>query len=51
MVETVMVSNTFQIEIKNSNVEDPITLIGIGFVYDTTDLVMPTILKDEDLLK
>ena len=51
MVETVMVSNTFQIEIKNSSVEDPITLIGIGFVYDTTDLVMPTILKDEDLLK
>ncbi len=51
MIEIVMVSNTFQIEIKNSAIEDPITLIGIGFVYDTTDLVIPTILKDEELLK
>lgn len=51
MVETVIVSNTFQIEMKNSNIEDPVTLIGIGFVYDTTDLVTPSIMKDEDLLK
>lgn len=51
VAEIVMVSNTFQIEIKNSNIEDPITLIGIGFVYDVTDLVIPTILKDEELLK
>nr|DAJ56144.1 MAG TPA: hypothetical protein [Caudoviricetes sp.] len=51
MIEIVMVSNTFQIELQNSAIEDPITLIGVGFVYDTTDLVIPTILKDEELLK
>lgn len=46
-----MVSNTFQIELENSSLNDPITLIGIGFVYDVTDLITPTILKDEVLLK
>lgn len=51
MAEIVMVSNTFQIELENSSLNDPITLIGIGFVYDVTDLITPTILKDEVLLK
>lgn len=51
MIEMVMVANTFQIEIISTGIENPITLIGIGFVYATTDLTIPTILKDEELLK
>lgn len=51
VAEIIMVSNTFQIEIENDSIEDPLTLIGIGFIYDTTDIVTPTILKDEVLLK
>lgn len=51
VAEIVMVSNTFQIELIANNLNDPITLLGIGFSYADTDLVLPTILKDEDLLK
>lgn len=51
VAEIVMVSNTFQIELSNSSIGDPVTLIGIGFVYEVTDVVNPTILKDEVLLK
>lgn len=51
VIETVIVSNTFQIEITDNNINNPLTLIGIGFSYADTDLVLPTILKDEELLK
>jgi hypothetical protein len=50
VAELVMVSNTFQIEILANNLDDPMTLLGIGFSYADTDLVLPTILKDEELL-
>lgn len=50
MIEIVMVANTFQIEIENDAIDDPVTLIGIGFVYNPTDYIVPTILKDEVLL-
>ena len=50
MVELTLVSNTFQIDIQNNNLNDPIILIGIGFVYEETDFVSPTIFKDEVLL-
>lgn len=49
--EIIMISNTFQIEIKNNNLDDPVTLIGIGFIYDNSDVITPTILKDEVLLR
>lgn len=49
MAELIKVSNTFQIEIINNNLDEPITLIGIGFVYEKTDLVTPNMLKDEVL--
>jgi hypothetical protein len=51
MIEFGRVSNTFQIEITNSNLDSPITLIGIGFVYEETDLIFPNIMKDELLLQ
>lgn len=51
MIEVIRVSNTFQIELTNSNLDDPITLIGAGFIYEETDLVAPNILKDEVLLQ
>lgn len=50
MVELTMSSNTFQIEIRNNTLNSPITLVAIGFVYEDADFVIPTILKDEDLL-
>jgi hypothetical protein len=51
IAEIIMVSNTFQIEIENNNIDDPVTLIGIGFVYEITDIITPNIWKDEVLLK
>ncbi len=50
VAEVIMPSNTFQIEINNNRIDDPITLIGIGFEYETIEVVTPVILKDEDLL-
>lgn len=51
VAELVIVSNTFQIEMIADNVDDPITLYGIGFSYADTDLVIPSILKDEELMR
>jgi len=51
MIEVIRVSNTFQVEIRNSSINQPITLIGIGFIYYETDLVSPSLSKDEVLLK
>lgn len=51
VAEIVMISNTFQIEFENDSVDNPITLIGVGFIYSPTDVISPTILKDEVLLK
>lgn len=51
MIEVKRVSNTFQVEIKNTSINEPITLIGVGFIYYETDLVFPSISKDEVLLK
>jgi hypothetical protein len=51
MAELIRTSNTFQLEIINNNLNDPITLIGVGFIYEETDLVTPNILKDEVLLQ
>lgn len=51
VVETIIPGNTFQIEFINNNLDDPVTLIGIGFIYENTDYVLPTILKDEVLLQ
>lgn len=51
MIELNRISDTFQLEIKNSNLDDPITLIAIGFIYEDVDFTMPNILKDEVLLR
>lgn len=51
MIELTMSSNTFQIEIRNKALNSPITIVAIGFVYEVTDFVTPTILKDEVLQK
>lgn len=45
MAEVIRISNTFQLEIVNNNLNDPITLLGVGFIYEETDLVTPNILK------
>lgn len=50
-IELSMISNTFQIEITNSNLDDPLTIIGIGFVYEDIGINAPNIMKDEVLLK
>lgn len=50
VAELVIVSNAFQIEIIANNIDDPMTLLGIGFSYADTDLVLPTLLKDEELM-
>lgn len=50
VAEIVMVSNVFQIEVIADNIDDPVTLLGVGFSYADTDLVLPTILKDEELM-
>lgn len=49
-IETVLVSNTFQIEVINDRIDDPITMIGIGFVYEDTDFITPSTFKDEELM-
>lgn len=51
MIELTQLSNTFQIEIQNNKLNSPLTVIAIGFVYEPTDFVIPTILKDEVLLE
>lgn len=51
MIELTMPSNTYQLDISNSKLNSPITVIAIGFVYEPTDFVTPTLLKDEVLLK
>jgi len=51
MVELTQMSNTFQLEIKNNKLNSPLTVVAIGFVYEPTDFVIPTILKDEVLLQ
>lgn len=50
MIEVSRASNTFQVELTNNNLDDPITLIGIGFIFEESDLVLPNIMKDEVLL-
>ncbi|MDD4565736.1 MAG: hypothetical protein PHE79_09730 [Eubacteriales bacterium] len=50
MVEVSRASNAFQIELINNNLDDPVTLIGIGFIFEESDLVLPNIMKDEVLL-
>lgn len=50
MIEYTFNSNTFQIEFRNNHLNSPVTLVAIGFVYEETDFVIPTILKDEVLL-
>ena len=49
MAEIIRISNTFQVEIVSNNLNDPITLLGVGFIYEETDLVAPNILKQEEL--
>ena len=51
MIEITEPSNTFQLEIRNSSLNQPITLVAIGFVYEESQFVTPTLLKDEVLLK
>ena len=51
MAEVVKQSNVFQIELKNEEIDDPITLIGIGFIYDDIGIIAPEILKDKELHK
>jgi hypothetical protein len=51
MMEVSRASNTFQIELINNNLDDPVTLIGIGFIFEESDLVLPNIMKDEVLLR
>jgi len=51
MIELSKNSNTFQIEITNSSIDQPITLLAIGFVYETADFATPTMYKDEELLR
>ena len=50
IVEISEVSNTFQLDITNDNLNDPVLLIGFGFVFEETDFLAPTNMKDEDLL-
>ena len=49
MIELIHISNTFQIELKSSSIDNPITLLAIGFIYEDIDLVSPDIMKDEVL--
>jgi hypothetical protein len=51
MMEVSRASNAFQVELINDNLDDPVTLIGIGFIFEESDLVLPNIMKDEVLLK
>ena len=51
IAEVVKQSNVFQIELQNEAIDDPITLIGIGFIYDDIGIITPEILKDKELLK
>jgi len=51
MVEVSRASNTFQVELINNNIDDPVTLIAIGFIFEESSLVLPNIMKDEVLLK
>lgn len=50
MVEFTEASNTFQVEVRNNELNSPITLVGIGFIYEETDFTTPNILKDSELL-
>lgn len=50
MVELTQMSNTFQLEVRNQKLNSPLTVVAVGFVYEPTDFVIPTILKDEVLL-
>jgi hypothetical protein len=51
IIEYIQVSNTFQIEFENSRLNDPITLIAIGFEFRQSDVVRPTDMKDRVLLR
>jgi hypothetical protein len=51
VIEYIQVSNTFQIEFRNERLDDPVTLIAIGFEYRDADVVRPGNMKDEVLLK
>jgi hypothetical protein len=51
IIEYIAPSNTFQIEFENNRPDDPVTLIAIGFVYQRADYLMPTHMKDEELLR
>jgi hypothetical protein len=50
VLEYIQVSNTFQIEFENSRLNDPVTLIAIGFEFRFADVVRPTNMKDGVLL-
>ncbi|MFV0515774.1 MAG: hypothetical protein ACK5MV_00040 [Aminipila sp.] len=51
MVEVIRTSNVFQLEIESNTLNNQVTLLAIGFIYEDTDLVMPNILNEEELLK
>lgn len=51
MIEITRRSNTFQLIIQNHSLDSPVSLVAIGFVYQESDFITPTMLKDEDLLK
>ena len=51
MIELTMRSNTFQIEFFNNELNSPISIIAIGFVFEPIDFHTPTLLKDEVLLQ
>jgi hypothetical protein len=51
IIEYIQVSNTFQIEFENKRLNDPITLIAIGFEFRPADVVRPNNMKDGVLLK
>lgn len=50
IIELTAISNTFKVAIRNNRINDPITLIGIGFIYENADYVSVSSLKDEVLL-
>jgi hypothetical protein len=51
VIEYIQVSNTFQIEFKNERLDDPVTLIAVGFMYRDADVFRPNAMKDGVLLK
>lgn len=51
MIEVIRTSNVFQVEIESNTLNNPVTLLGIGFIYSETDLVLPNLQNEEELLK